>query len=130
MAILASIFISVKYYQPVSRRVPLKIPLCLAGIFIRVVYNIAVAWQYDIGSLRPFTPVTYIYLLGYAPIVFCMFIMVLWGRLEMNDDLKIKELRKERERRTDYELGIGQGRKGKPLSPVSTDESTLKNTTV
>ncbi|KAF8537408.1 hypothetical protein BDD12DRAFT_745034 [Trichophaea hybrida] len=126
MIINVSVYVSVKYYQPVSRQVPWKILLCLAGIFVRVVYNIAVAWKYDVGPLRPFTPVSYIYALGYAPIVFCMVIMVIWGRLEMNDDLQIKELRKQRERRTDYELGIGQGRKGKPLSPVSTDESAVK----
>ena len=115
MVIVGSAFVSVKYYQPLSRRVPWKIALCIAGMFVRVAYNIAVAWRYDIGPLGPFTPVAYIYALGYGPVVFCMLVMALWGRLDMNDDLRVKELRKERQRRADNELGIGRGRQAQSL---------------
>ncbi|CCX15942.1 hypothetical protein FPQ18DRAFT_404557 [Pyronema domesticum] len=136
--IWGSVFTSVKYYQPVSRHVPWKIPISMTFLLIRIIYNIGVAWEYDIGPLRPTAPVAYIYALGYAPIALAMLTMVIWGRMEPNDDIRIKDLRRERERATDFELGINQGKKEPKeqqlgLPPIQsysrqpTEEATMKN---
>lgn len=110
-----------------AQQIPARIPLCLVAILIRVVYNIAVAWEYNLGPLNAFTNVAYIYVLGYAPIVFCMLVMCIWARFEVNDDLRIKELRRERERRVDHELGIGPGQ-ARQLKELPSEDTAFNKT--
>lgn len=126
MSVIASIFTSFTYYPPVAQRIPAKIPICLTAILIRVVYNIAVAWEYNIGPLNAFTNVAYIYALGYAPIIFCMLIMCIWARIEVNEDLQIKELRREAEQKIDNELGIGPGQAQPPKGFASENAAVNK----
>lgn len=102
--IVVSVGVSLKFYPPVSRRVPPRIPLCLTAMLVRVVYNIAVAWNYNIGPLKPTAPVAYVYVLGFLPILFCMAVMIISARIEPNDDQRIIKLRRERERVIDIEL--------------------------
>ncbi|KAL7268530.1 hypothetical protein RUND412_008843 [Rhizina undulata] len=95
--IIASTLSSMHYYRPLSRSVPWKITLSLIFIFIRVVYNVACAWEYTISPLSNTTSPAYIYALGYLPIILVMFTMILAAWREPNEDLKIKQLRRERE---------------------------------
>jgi hypothetical protein len=113
---------SLRYY-PTARRLPWKLPLCLVIIFIRVVYNIAVAFEYDIGPLKFDTPEAYIYALGYLPVLLCMLVMTVAAWRETNDDLLIKQMRREREAKTDFELGISRRR------PTGTELKSMNATT-
>ncbi|KAI5776847.1 hypothetical protein EDC01DRAFT_437086 [Geopyxis carbonaria] len=105
-----SVGVTWHYYPTVGRRIPPKIPICLCFIFVRIVYNIAVAWDYDIGPLKFDAPETYIYILGYLPVFGCMLAMVVGGWQQTNDDLMIKKLRRQRELDTDRDLGIRRGK--------------------
>jgi hypothetical protein len=74
---------------------------------VRIVYNIAVAWDYNIGPLKFNAPVAYIYALGYLPTLMCMVVMCVWAWLEPNEDIVIKQLRAQREARSNHDLRIG-----------------------
>jgi len=125
--IVASMVTSLHYY-PTARRVPWKVPLCIAIIFVRVVYNIAVAFEYDIGPLKFDTPEAFIYALGYLPVLLCMLVMVVSAWRETNDDVMIKQLRREREMKTDFELGISRRRPTvTELKSVSATKSTTQS---
>lgn len=104
--ILASVINSIYYYPPVSRRVPFKVPLCLALVFVRIGYNIACAWDFGISPLKHTSDPAYIYVLGYLPILLIMVVQVWAGYREPNDDNRIKVLRRQRDLIMDQELGI------------------------
>lgn len=104
LVICFSVGVTVKYYVPLSRKVPPKLPICLAIIFVRVVYNIAVAWNYNIGTLNPESSPVYMYVLGYLPVLLCLLTMVTYAYFEPNDDLHMIKLRKARDRAADIEL--------------------------
>jgi len=127
--IVASMATSLRYY-PTARPVPWKVSLCLIIIFVRVVYNIAVAFEYNIGPLKFDSPEAYIYALGYLPVLLCMLIMAVAAWREMNDDLLIKKLRREREIKTDFELGILRrptGTELKSMNAITATESTTQS---
>lgn len=106
------------YYRP--RRVPMKIPLTLALIFVRIGYNAACAWEYKITPLSHTTNSGYIYCLGYLPIFLIMATMVWSGWKDMNEDLWIIKQRREREFQLNSELRAHkESVKGK-LPPVPT----------
>lgn len=107
LVIPVSITNTLHYYAGVSRPMPAKIPLCLGFILVRIVYNIAVAWDYNIGPLKFNAPVAYIYALGYLPTLMCMVVMCVWAWLEPNEDIVIKQLRAQREARSNHDLRIG-----------------------
>jgi hypothetical protein len=119
LTIVFSVFTSLKYYPQTARKVPMRVPICLALLLVRVAYNIAVAWDYNIGPLRPSTNPAWIYALGYAPIALAMLTMVVYARWERNDDKIIIQERRDREREADRELAQA----ALPMKPAASDKS-------
>jgi hypothetical protein len=96
------------YYRPLSRRVPLKIPICISLVFVRVCYAIACSWDFSITPLSIHTSPAYVYALGYLPSLLVMVTMIAGGYHQMNEDLQIKKLRAEREARVNTEIETGR----------------------
>ncbi|KAH8151747.1 uncharacterized protein LAJ45_04369 [Morchella importuna] len=107
--IIISVFVSLHYYTP--RRVPMKIPLCILLLTIRICYNAACAWEYDISPLSHLTNPGWIYGLGYLPIFLIMAVMIFYGWREPNEDQEILKQRREREFQLNVEMNASKGEK-------------------
>ncbi|PGH18643.1 hypothetical protein AJ80_04390 [Polytolypa hystricis UAMH7299] len=73
---------------------------------IRIGFNIASSFNWDISPLRFDGNSGFIYGLGYTPILLILIIFNLFGWLDPNEDRALIEQRKERGRMLDAELGI------------------------
>ncbi|PWW80558.1 hypothetical protein C7212DRAFT_163969 [Tuber magnatum] len=111
LIIVFSLCVSIHYYKPLSRRVPAKIPICIALAFVRVVFAVACSWEADISPLSRHVSPAYVYALGYLPSLGIMLTMIVAGYREMNEDLFIKKLRTERIRLADGEIEKGRREK-------------------
>lgn len=123
IVILWSIGVTEFYYQPVAKKVPYKIPVCLGLVLIRIGYNVAVAWNYDISPLKQQVPEAFPFALGYLPVLLVMMVMVFAAWKEPNDDHTIKELRDNRHANMDSELGISRNVKMKPVKMPTVDSA-------
>ncbi|KAA8908111.1 hypothetical protein FN846DRAFT_945951 [Sphaerosporella brunnea] len=124
LTIVTSAFITLRFYPSVAHPIPPKVPICISLMLVRVAYNIAVAWEYNIGPLRPSTNPAWIYALGYAPVALAMAVMVVSARFEENEDKLIIAERRQREREADRELAAAL-----PMKVVGSgaSEGALKN---
>lgn len=109
VVIICSICVTKHFYQPIAGRMPWKIPACMALVLIRIAYNLAVAWDYDISPMKQQVPEAFVFCLGFIPVFLVMLVMVVAAYLERNDDHVIKDIRKSRHQTMDRELGIGPG---------------------
>jgi hypothetical protein len=121
LVIVWSIGVTEFYYQPVAKKIPWKIPACLFLVLIRIGYNIAVAWDYEISPMKQKVPEAYIFALGYVPVLLIMLVMIVAAWREKNDDLVIKDIRDQRHAKMDSELGISRNVKMKPVKLPTVD---------
>lgn len=97
-------------------------------LFIRIAYNIICAWDFKVSPLKKSSSPAYIYVLGYLPIFLILFVMVVEGLREQNEDLIIKQQRRDREQLNDRELGIGRREKVEVL-PMKDTMSDVPSST-
>ncbi|KAF1817649.1 hypothetical protein P152DRAFT_25668 [Eremomyces bilateralis CBS 781.70] len=84
---------------------PTKIFLALVILAVRMAYIVAQAWEWEISvfnlSVNPAWP----YALGYAPVLLIMFILIVAGLIERNEDVVLIEQRRRRGRETNAMVG-------------------------
>lgn len=103
---------SLKHYKPAPSRLrslkttPPKILIALVLLAIRLVYNLAAAWIWDISLFNADVPVVWPYGLGYAPVLLILILFEVAGFLEENEDKRIIAQRRARGQTHDRELGI------------------------
>ena len=109
LVIIVSVVGSVRFYAPYQlggkrpwyRFLPVKIPLCVLGLLVRVAYGFAMVWDlgagWDVSAMRVRVSVGYLYGLGYIPIAGVLAVMCWAGWVEGNEDLVVGRERRERE---------------------------------
>lgn len=102
LTILFSSIITTHYYR-VS--MPLKVPLSLIFLSIRIVYGLICTFGlWEINAMNIDANSGFVYGLGYAPMVLVLLIMCIGGWREENEDLIIIRKRRERDFRDEVEL--------------------------
>lgn len=103
---------STKHYKPRRTRllylleIPLKIHLALILLAIRLTYNLAAAWLWNISLFNADVAVAWPYGFGYAPILAIIIVFEVAGFAEENEDKCIIAQRRARGEIEDRVLGI------------------------
>lgn len=91
--------------------VPAKFVLTIILATIKVAFNIAAAFDFEISPLNVDSSPGYIYGLGYTPVLLVLIIFNIWGYLDPNEDRALIKQRVERGHAQDVELGIEAGKR-------------------
>jgi hypothetical protein len=73
---------------------------------IKIGYDLATTWNFDISPLKFNSNPVWMYSLGYLPCLLVLLVMEIWGYIGENEDRQIIDQRREIERNTDAELGV------------------------
>ena len=108
---------SIYYYKPQNRglwnrskgflhSVPSKFMLVIPLALVVVGYAAAIAFDWSISPLKYNAPPSWIYGLGYGPILLIVIVFEVYGYIDGNEDRLLIAQRRERGRVVDAELGI------------------------
>ncbi|KAH0543289.1 hypothetical protein FGG08_002352 [Glutinoglossum americanum] len=108
-----------RHYKPLNRGlwkningffhyVPIRFFILIPLAAVHIGYAILSAFDFDVSPLKYDSNPGWIYGLGYLPTILVILVMEIWGYISRNEDLKILERRREKERKTDAELGINK----------------------
>ncbi|KAK9452765.1 hypothetical protein V1511DRAFT_506921 [Dipodascopsis uninucleata] len=90
------------YYRP--KKLDPSLPFAWFGVFVLVVYNIAMTFDRSISPFNPKSNVAAVALLEYVPAIYLIVVFNISGYLRENEDLFILRYRRQRDLRTETEL--------------------------
>ena len=92
----------------VIRHLPIRFTLCILIITVYIGYAVAETWIFDISVMKYDVTVVWPFGLGYTPVVVVLYILIIWGFMEPNEDKELIKQRMVRERSADEELGYSK----------------------